>query len=152
MPASSQKSHNLVHHGNSLLRRGKLGDNGWWKTHEPAALGAQKAKCILGCIQRSVDRWYKEIIFPFCSCETPPGLLCSVLVKQKKNMELLEQALLRRSWIWYQGRSTSSVNKAWEGWSCSIWRREEVWRPDNTFQYLERAYREVGQGFFYQEL
>ncbi|KAJ7401663.1 rna-directed dna polymerase from mobile element jockey-like [Pitangus sulphuratus] len=41
---------------------------------------AQKAKGILGCIKRNVASRAKEVILPLCSCETPPGVLRTVLV------------------------------------------------------------------------
>ena len=45
-------------------------------THQ-CALAAQKANCILGCIQSSVASRAREGILPFLLCfsETPPGVL-----------------------------------------------------------------------------
>ena len=42
-------------------------------------LAAQKANHILGCIKRSVTSRSREVILPLCSCETPPGLLHTIL-------------------------------------------------------------------------
>ena len=38
-------------------------------------LAAQKYKCTLGCIKRSVTSRSREVILPFCSHETQPGVL-----------------------------------------------------------------------------
>lgn len=35
-----------------------------------SVLAAQKAKCILGCIERSMATWLTEVILPLHSCET----------------------------------------------------------------------------------
>ena len=40
---------------------------------------AQKTNRILCCIKRSVTSRSREGILPFCSCKTPPGVLCPVL-------------------------------------------------------------------------
>ena len=42
-------------------------------------LVAWKANPILGCIKRSVTSWPREVILPFYSHETPPGVLHPVL-------------------------------------------------------------------------
>ncbi|KAJ7399938.1 rna-directed dna polymerase from mobile element jockey-like [Pitangus sulphuratus] len=42
---------------------------------QQCALAAQKSDYILGCIKRSVASRSREVIFPLCSCETPPGVL-----------------------------------------------------------------------------
>ena len=38
-------------------------------------LAAQKANTVLGCIKRSVTSRSREVILPFCSHETQPGVL-----------------------------------------------------------------------------
>ena len=43
------------------------------------ALAVQKAKCILGCIKRSMANRSKEVILPLYSHEPPPGVLHQVL-------------------------------------------------------------------------
>ena len=47
----------------------KLGRN--WQ----CVLIAQKANRILGCIKSSVASRSRDVILPFCSGETPPGVL-----------------------------------------------------------------------------
>jgi len=55
---------------------GVLVDDKLNMTHQ-CALAAQKANCILGCIQSSVASRAREGILPFLLCfsETPPGVL-----------------------------------------------------------------------------
>jgi len=46
---------------------------------QQCALTAQKANRILGCIKRSTASKSREVILPFCSGETSPGVLHSAL-------------------------------------------------------------------------
>ena len=43
---------------------------------QPWALAAQRAKCVLGCIQSSVGSREREGILPLCSALVRPHLQC----------------------------------------------------------------------------
>lgn len=60
----------------------RLGSDGCEKLNmsHQAALTAQKAKCILGCIQRSEGSRAGERILSLCSYETPPRVQQPTLV------------------------------------------------------------------------
>lgn len=49
------------------------------------ALAAQKANCVLGYIQSSVDSTARKGMLPLCSAETPPALLWSPQHKKDMN-------------------------------------------------------------------
>ncbi|TRZ20425.1 hypothetical protein HGM15179_006696 [Zosterops borbonicus] len=60
------------------------------------ALAAQKASCVLGCIQRSVANREKEMILPLCSVFMRHHLECCIQLwglQKRKTTALLEQIL-----------------------------------------------------------
>ena len=70
---------------------------------QQCALGAKKAKVILGCTAQSVVSRAREVIFSLCSALVRPHLEHCV-----------------------QFWSISCMRKGWEPWGCSAWRREDA--------------------------
>ncbi|KAJ7399914.1 hypothetical protein BTVI_110015 [Pitangus sulphuratus] len=66
---------------------------------QPCALTAQKANCVLGCIQSSVGSREREGILPLCSALVRPHLEHSGVQlwgpQNKKDVDLLEQVQRR---------------------------------------------------------
>ncbi|KAK4815257.1 hypothetical protein QYF61_023993 [Mycteria americana] len=66
-------------------------------TSRQCALAAQKANCVLGCMQSSVASRSREVVLPLCSALVRPHLQCCVQLwgPQHKDMELLERVQRR---------------------------------------------------------
>lgn len=88
------------------------------------ALSAQKAKGILGCINRNVVSSAREGIFPLYSALVIPHLECCVqflCLQHRKNMELLKQ-VQKGAMKFIKG--LEHFYKGWASWGCSAWKRE----------------------------
>ncbi|KAK4815208.1 hypothetical protein QYF61_021827 [Mycteria americana] len=67
-------------------------------TSRQCVLAAQKANCVLGCIQSSVASRSREVVLPLCSALVRPHLQCCVQLwgpQHQKDMELLERVQRR---------------------------------------------------------
>ena len=65
---------------------------------QQCALAAQKANCVLGCIQSSVGSRVREGILPLLSGLVRPHLQCCIQLwspRHKKNIDLLERVQRR---------------------------------------------------------
>ncbi|KAF4792205.1 hypothetical protein TURU_123308 [Turdus rufiventris] len=97
-PASAIPDVNADWEINSLTKSSPVGEPQGFLMHEKldmryqCARIPQKAICILRCIQSSVPRWSREMIFSlyFSPHEDPPGVLCPSLSSSTQDMDLLE--------------------------------------------------------------
>ncbi|PKU41652.1 hypothetical protein llap_8046 [Limosa lapponica baueri] len=117
-------------------------------------LAAQKANSILGCIQRIVATWSREVILPLHSALVRPHLEYCVLLwspQHRKDMDMLE---------WVQQRATKMI-RGLEHLSYEDRLRElglliqKKRRPRENiikaFQYLKGAYRRDREGLLIRE-
>jgi len=99
---------------------------------QQCVLTALKARCILGCIKRSVASRVREVILLLCSAPVRLDL-------HTADVESSVQESHGSSWSlssggpqnWSRGWNTSPVRRGWGGWGCSAWRREgsrEIWQ------------------------
>jgi len=114
-------------------------------------LAAQKAKCILGCIKRSVASRSREMILPFCSALLRLHLKSCVQLwspQHKKNMELLEH-VQRRATRMIQGlEHLSCEERLRELGLFSLEKKRLVGDLIAAFRYLKGAYKKDGENLF----
>ena len=85
------------------------------------ALGAKKAKGILGCIKRSVASRAREVLLHLCSALVRPHLQCCVQCwapQFKKDEELLERDQ-QRAMRMMRGLEHLSYEASQGSWACS---------------------------------
>ncbi|KAK4831333.1 hypothetical protein QYF61_016822 [Mycteria americana] len=105
-----------------------FGDAGGWKTGHDPEMCARSPESQpypgLHPEQRGQQGEGGDSALLLRSGETP--LQCCVQLggpQHRKDMELLER-VQRRPQKWSEGWNTSAVEKGWESWGCSAWRRE----------------------------
>lgn len=105
---------------------------------QQGALTAWKAKCVLGCIKRTVASRWREVFYPSAPLSWDPisGTASGSGVPS-----------IRRTWAYWnesgrgwqrssEGWKISHTRAGWENWSSSAWRREGswvmIWQPSST--------------------
>ena len=90
------------------------------------AFTAQRANCILGCIQSNVASRARKVILPLCSALVRPHLECCMQMwspQYRRDMELLE-CIQRKATKMIQGMEHLSCKDRLRELGCSAWRRE----------------------------
>ncbi|KFQ70886.1 hypothetical protein N335_13071, partial [Phaethon lepturus] len=114
-------------------------------------LTAQKANCILGCIQRRVARGSREVILPLCSTLVRPHLESCIQLwspQHRKDMYLLQRVQRRATKMIREMGHLSCEDRLRDlGW-FSLEKRRLQGDLIAAFQYLKGAYKKDGGRFF----
>ncbi|KFQ04404.1 hypothetical protein N329_07954, partial [Haliaeetus albicilla] len=114
-------------------------------------LAAQKANCILGCIQRSVTSRSREAILPLNSTLVRPHLeYCHQLwgSQHRKDMDLLER-VQKRAMKMIRGLEHLSYEDRLRDLGLFSLEKRRLWVDlIAAFWYLKGAYRKAGEGLF----
>lgn len=112
---------------------------------QQCVLAAQKAYCILGCIQRNAASRLKEVILPLYSAvrlllECCIQLCCPTI---RRTLNCGSKSR-RESWSWEEDWSTSLTKTGRGSCGCWAWRREGC--VETSQPVSEEAYREAREG------
>jgi len=115
------------------------------------ALAAQKANCILGCIERCVTSRLREVILPFYSAPVRPHLEYCVQFwgpQHRKDLELLEWVQRRVMKVIRGPEHLPYKDRLRELGLFSLEKRRFWGNLTAVFQYLKGPYRKAGVGDF----
>ncbi|KFO89518.1 hypothetical protein N320_04322, partial [Buceros rhinoceros silvestris] len=121
-------------------------------TSQPCALTAQKAKCILGCIKRSVTSRSRKVILPFCSALVIPHLEYCVQLwdsQHKKDLDLLKRVQRRAAKMVREQEHLHYEDRLRELFSPKKRRFQGDFLA--AFQYLKGACRKDGEELVIRE-
>jgi len=122
---------------------------------QPCVLTAQKADCILDCIQSSVASRSREGILPLCSAllQPQPGVLCPALEPSAQD---------RRGPVGAGPEEATKMIRGIKNLSCearlrelglfSLEKRSQWGDLRAAFWYLKGAYKQAGEGLFQEHV